>query len=88
MRGRADDPSAGALMKLVEWPDNFPDLTHATPNLKALRRIMAGFALMLVASIVMVFVTMAHPPRPRAVIHAAHLPCNCAGHCTAPRNTR
>jgi hypothetical protein len=88
MRGRPHDSQEGAAMKLVEWPDNFPDLSDATPNLPALRRIGAAFAVMLVFSMVMVFVTMAHPPRPRmqkTTRPAACASCNCEGQCMRQR---
>jgi len=75
-------------MKLVQWPDNLPDLSNATPNLPALRRIGAAFAVMLVFSIVMMFVTMGHAPRPclQKTTHTVlQVPCNCKGQCVRPR---
>jgi hypothetical protein len=63
-------------MKLVQWPDNFPDLSDATPNLPALRRIGFGFVAMLAFCVLMMFVTMAHSPR-QAVANAKPLPCHC-----------
>jgi hypothetical protein len=74
MRGRPHDSQEGPAMKLVQWPDNFPDLSDATPNLPALRRIGAAFAVMLVFSVVMMFVTMAHTPKPHKNIPP---PCSC-----------
>lgn len=58
-------------MKLVQWPDNFPDMTDATPNLRALRRI--GMALVAAAVItfgIAIALILCPPPRPR-VIHPA-----------------
>jgi hypothetical protein len=71
-------------MKLVQWPDNFPDMTDATPDLRALRRI--GIALVAAAVITfgIAIALILHPPSGPSVVHPAKA-CLCKKPC-CPRH--
>jgi hypothetical protein len=86
MRGGKDDSAKGAAMKLVQWPDNFPDLTDATPNLPALRRILWALAAAAVLCFAICAVLVVHDgPVKRQPARAISPACRCSGQCMRPR---